>query len=393
MKRSSLPFPLSKYKFCEKLCTVLEYLWSKGCFDEYSDNHFLIQSINNNFPDYRTKSQIESFSSPAYSGNLTAINFCINLNTQLRRFLELCGNDDLERFVRDQLSAGKDKYNEDTFFQALHEIHVLRYFTCYGTPDVTYEPKIGGVSGKKNPEYRIKNTFAIPGETIEEPLYDTENYILDIEVKTIVGKSSVNNPFIAPIIPIQPNKQSSLVSYCHERGFNFELPDVIHLKEFLNSAADKFVNTNNKNHFNLLFLNWTHREIPFFNFIEPLSLLDNHINGLLRYQNLGEKFGISSDTFSKIDAIFIHSYPKQALIFSDLRWCFQTKQCAVLLNPKLTEEQKNKLTNILSMSPTANPKIPLFITSPPLIPNSPEKLIFDMRFCDFESLLKDVAFK
>jgi len=363
MKRSNLKFPFEDDIFCD----ALKRIWKAGWLDEFSESHFLICAINGRLPDFRTKDQMNAVSPGLYFDCDTSLNFVNNFSQRLQRFIFLCGTDNAEHFIRNQLSAGKDNYSEDQFFEAIHEIHVLSYFTSYGIPRVDYEPALGGSSGKKNPEYRIRNRFAIPSTDPEKPLIPTDDYTLDVEVKSIVGhldaKINWESPFITPILPIEYSKRDPLFAYCSELGFQVELPNIIHLRDFLNDTANKFELPTGENHFNILYLNWTHREIPLLNFMEPLSLLDNERNGLLRHKEVGLKFGISEDVFKKISAIFIYSYPKQALIFNDIRWVFANKMCATLFNPKLNERQRLKLTHIIHMGPSANPKTPLILSS------------------------------
>lgn len=389
MKSSECIFPIDNI-----FLDALKMMWEQGWLDEYSEDHFLIRAIKGDLPNYRTKEQMNLVSPDLYFSCDTPINFLSNFSSKLERLISLCGCNNAKKFVKDQLSAGKRNYSEDQFFEALHEIHVLTYMTRCGSPNVEYEPEIGGLSGKKNPEYRIKNRFAIPSYNIDNPAIPAEDYLFDVEVKSIVGrvdsKLDLAQPFITPIVSIKYGDRQKLIDFCGNRGFQVELPNVIQLRNFLNDASAKFVKPTCENHFNLLFINWTYREIPLLNFMEPLSILDNPINGLYRDKNIGMKFGISEDVFDKTSAIFICSYPKQALIFNDIRWVFKNKKCAVLFNPNLNEKQKIQLTNILHMAPSANPETPLILSNPPVTSlvnalalsnlEGVEKIIDDIRF-------------
>lgn len=391
MKRSEQKWPRQH----NALTDTLKIMWERGWFDEFSEDHFLIRAINGDLPEYRTKPQVNMSSPELYNDCDTYLNFIINFSSTFYRFISFCGSDNAERFVRDQLSAGKSNYSEDQFFGALHEIHVFTYLTSFGKPSVDYEPMLSGSSGKKNPEYRIKNSFMIPGKDASDIIYKKEDYIFDVEVKSIVGQLNKNidleKPFITPSMAIEYSKKDKLFTLCNELELQVELPNVIQLREFLNSAASKFSSLLHKNHFNLLYINWTHREIPILNYIEPLSLLDNPVNGLLRYKDIGQKFKISNDVFEKISAIFIYSYPKQALIFGDIRWVFAKKQCAILFNPSLTPEQQLKLTRILSMNPSANPQIQPFLL---YLPNKvPIKPLTYSNFEELANIIKQIRFK
>lgn len=365
MLRSSIAFPLEDNPFAD----ALKKAWEEGWLDTFSENHFLIRALYGELPDFRTREQMNAVSVGLYFDCDTALIFITNLSQKVQRFIQLCGIANAKRFFEDQLSAGKDNYSEDQFFEALHEIHVLTYFTSYGNPDVDYEPELGGESGKKNPEYRVRNRFAIPSSKPEKPLIPAEDYLLDIEVKSIVGQvdKSIDlaRPFVTPIVTIDYKKRDKLIRFCEERGFQVELPDVIHLCDFLNDAARKFQSPTQDNHFNLLFLNWTYREIPSLNYMEPLSLLDNLTNGLFKNSEIGKQFGLSADVFKNISAIFICSYPKQALAFNDIRWVFASRMCAVVFNSCLNEKQRLQLTSILHMNPSSNPPTPLILSYPP----------------------------
>lgn len=364
MKYSEHDFPIEDDLFLE---TVKE-MWGNGWLDEFHENHFLIRAIYGEIPHFEKSSLQDAISPELYFDCATSLIFLSNFSQIMRRFIILCGTDQARRFVQEQLSAGKEKYSEDQFFEALHEVHVLRYLTTYGNPTVEYEPALGGSSGKKNPEYRIKNSFAIPDREPGKSLVSKEDYVIDVEVKSIVGNldSSItlDKPVICPIFAIEYKRRDQLLEFCHNRGFQVELPNVIHLRDFVNNAAAKFEKPNKNNHFNILYLNWTYREIPIFNFMEPLSLLDNAKNGLLRYREIGLKFGLSEDVFEKISAIFIYSYPRQSIIFQDISWVFANRKCAVLFSPYLNQKQALQLTHILHMAPISNPQTPLILSYP-----------------------------
>lgn len=391
MKRSDLQFPLADNSCLDSL----RMIWEHGWLDDFSENHFLIQAINGRFHNFRTMDQMNDATPNLYNDCRNCLNFTINFSQQIKRFIDLCDVSKAEQFIKDQLSAGKNNYSEDQFFEAMHEIHVFSYLTSFGKPNVDYEPAIGGLSGKKNPEYRIRNRFAMPGKAPGMPLVSAEDYTFDVEVKSIVGqvntKIDLRKPFITPIVAIEYDMRNQLYAFCNERGFQVELPDVVQLTSFLNDAADKFDIPTYDNHFNLLYINWTYREIPALNYLEPLSLLDNPMNGLLRHRDIGLKFGISEDVFEKISAIFIYSYPNQAFVFHDIKWVFANKYCAVLFNPKLTEKQKLQLTHIFHMAPSANPITPLILPSPPVT-----TMIEAMAFSNLEGVekvIKKIMFK
>jgi len=387
VKYSSMEFP----KCCD-LTGVLKEIWEKGWFDEYSEDHILIKAIREGKVNFRRKDEIIQESTALYQNCDNANTFISNLSFRLFELKELCTTEVLKKFI-EQLAAGKQNYSEEQFFDTLHELQALHFMRRSISEDninVVYEPQIGGVSGKKNPEYRLCMTFQIPGNNPGEIILPMDVYIFDVEVKTVSGFLDKNiapsEPYIVPLLPIEIEKKNELKTACNALGFQLELPDIMQLKDFLNDAAKKF-EIPNGNHFNVLFINWTFREIPN-NYVEPYMLLNNPHNGLLRFQEIGKKFGIDDDVFNKISAIFIYSCPIQAEMFSDLRWCTVSSH-SVLLNPSLSEKQKELLSRILvAPKPEEQDKLCKLIS-----PIRDDYWLFEDDFDRIDEIIKSIMYK
>ncbi len=353
------------FPFMLDLSGVLKEIWDNGWFDDYSKDHFIIKAIYGELPDFRRKESSQNEAIDLYKSCDDSNNFLVNLAYKLNRLKSSCATEEFKRFI-EQMAAGKDNYEESQFWAAINELQVLSFMTLCGQYKVEYEPEIGGESGHKNPEYRIRNCFIIPGETPEQPLIPMSEYIFDIEVKTISGavneRIDIEKPYLTPLLAIEYKKKDALEKICKESGYQVAYPDVIHLKDFLNSAADKFELPINENHFNILFLNWSFREL-FNAYLEPLALLDNQYNGLWRYPQIGEKFQINSDVYDKISAIVIYNLPIQGLMFNDIRWARSNDHYSVLFNPKLTSKQQIVLSGLFSYMPNQNAKYDVCLLS------------------------------
>ena len=89
------------------------------------------------------------------------------------------------------------------------------------------------------------------------------------------------------------------------------------LKEFLNSAADKFEEVNHVDRMNLLYINWTFSEHPESSYLEAYGLLANPDNGLLVNRDIGKEFGISNEVYDKITAVIVYTESLNGLMFGD----------------------------------------------------------------------------
>lgn len=156
-------------------------LKENGYLSEYSSEHIVIKAFNNEFSRFnncpfffeRELQVLEK--SNSYHG----LNFLVNLSSKLTFFEKVFGEDSLLEFVTDQFAAGKDNYDEEQFFRALSELHVIDYLSQFVSlkTEGQYEPKL--IEGSKtNPEARL--------------VFDEGDLIYDIEVKTGAFKESLN---------------------------------------------------------------------------------------------------------------------------------------------------------------------------------------------------------
>ena len=135
MLRSETPFP---QKFDNIICSFLKRIWQEGWLDEYSNNHFLIMALEGRLRQFTWNEQFLNNNNNAYYSPITkngtvdyeafSENFCTNLSAKLAGMSSMFGENETKKFVMDQLSAGKENYNEDVFFQAFSEIEILTFF-------------------------------------------------------------------------------------------------------------------------------------------------------------------------------------------------------------------------------------------------------------------------
>lgn len=138
--RSDTPSPLKK----NFLCDFLNKIWADRWLNDFSDNHFLIQAMENRLNGFVGENQLKENNFNIYNfDNNFALNFSINLSAQLYHLTKIFGEPNIKRFVEDQLSAGKVHYDEDQFFRALSEISVLNYFGTFGADEKFILPKEG----------------------------------------------------------------------------------------------------------------------------------------------------------------------------------------------------------------------------------------------------------
>lgn len=69
------------------------------------------------------------------------MNFLANFSQRIGAKIRYFAEDDIHRFFPDQLSAGKEHFNEDQFFRALTEVSVLTFW-CGRSKVATYEPRL-----------------------------------------------------------------------------------------------------------------------------------------------------------------------------------------------------------------------------------------------------------
>lgn len=239
MKRSSLQFPGDSNGFLSSL----EFMWKEGWFDEFSSNHFLIQVLENRLSNLPWLTQLLSNNSRSiYSpinpnGNINynnfTTNFLYNFAQRMQSMLNAFGKEEMEKFVIDQLSAGKDKYDENQFFEALSEIEILSFFSSRGKWDnIVYEPPTG--PNASNPE-----------ASFEKQQGESSSIKLNIEVKTpnFVLKKSDNSNLLIPCVMLTDEGRNQIDALCKEYDVTYIAPRVTKLVDFINSAAKKISGT------------------------------------------------------------------------------------------------------------------------------------------------------
>lgn len=324
------------------MCEYLNLMWENGWLDEYSNAHFLIASMENHLEQVLGEKQLRANNFDIYDFNQGfALNFCINLSSKLCFLSKIFGEANIEKFVKDQLSAGKAHYNEDQFFRALSEINVLKYYGTFGAAkllEAIYEPHIG--ENGKNPEARF----------VYEP-----DIVLDIEVKTPgFQHEQYKEKVIIPGLLLDNGGRQILSEYCAGRNIRCVLPRVRKLVDFINSANEKFVFPATDRHFNLLYVNWTYSEFPSNSFLEAYSILANDINGILNHKEIGIKMGVHESAYEKISAVVVYTDSLNGLAFQDFRYLWATHSFAIIP----VNRQDNELLRITDMDYNRNPRAP-----------------------------------
>ena len=303
MKRSEKEFPIKDDVI---LVEFLHHMWEKGWLDDFSDEHFLLRIMENRLTDFIGEQQAYLDNTLMYPCIVTrnfASTFLINFSVKMNALKEKFGEKQIEKFVKNQLSAGKKNYNEEQFFRALSEITVISYFCGLAEwKEKIYEPQI---NKKKNPEVR---------------LVSKSNIVVDIEVKTPgFNQNNVNERKLMPTVLLTSDGKMAIEKHCKDNNIKCLMPRVGKLKDFINSAAEKFEIPKDNNHLNLLFINWSYSEFAPDAYLEAYSLLANPINGIIRNRNIGMKIGILEEAYDKISAIIVYSDSLNGLAYLDLR--------------------------------------------------------------------------
>lgn len=289
------------------LLGILSKINEKGLFDDFSDEHFLIKALNGKL-DYFNKHEHLIRNSLYYSdewGN--AVTFIMNFSAKLNFFYNHFKEEEMDIFIKDQLSAGKHNYREEQFFQAIAEVNVLNFLMSYGPAQLKktiYQPKLG--EHGSNPEARLVYENGIK---------------IDVEVKTPGFNRKINGDEKGVLIPtflLNDNEKINFKKQCDKRGFKFIFPRVSKLKDYINSAGKKFETPEDSNHINLLFINWTYTDVESRGYLEPYSLLYNNLNGLLKNKDAALSVGISEEALKKISAIIVYQDTFDSLIFGNL---------------------------------------------------------------------------
>lgn len=315
-------------------------LWKEGCFDEYSEKHFLIRAIKR---DSLLEKEVEHYRRNGFISAFDSENFVQNFATKICALMLFFSNEveKIKDFLRNQMAAGKQNYSEKAFFDAYSEILLLYYLGARGGEGGQnfYEPSVNDVSSK-NPEaiFNYAN-----GKKIA------------VEVKNAAFPSLPQNPkFIMPLYPMKKEKLDELDMICQKDGYCLVRPRVGKMKDFINSACEKFNKPLDDNSYNILAMNWTDTNIPNLSVIEPAVYLGNKENGMMQFNTMASKissenFVINQDMYEKITAILVFKASMDTLFFTDFRYMFLQKEAVVILNPFLlnTEEKRKEFLDTL----------------------------------------------
>ena len=156
MRYSLQDFPLRH----DSLTSFLENAWNAGWFDEYSESHFLIKALYCDLSDFIGEKQfvnnnlnisgvLNDNNNINYNGFCSS--FCINFSQKMGRLAKIFGDKSIERYIKDKLSAGKNNYDENIFFEALSEFSILSFYASREWLSVEYEPTpLSGGNKKKS---------------------------------------------------------------------------------------------------------------------------------------------------------------------------------------------------------------------------------------------------
>lgn len=354
-----------------KLCSFLNTAWTNGWLDEYSDNHFLIKAIENRLSTFVGKEQLieneinqQGIINADGSINATAfsLNFCINFSRRMQFLAQKFGDENIKGFMINQMSAGKQHYKEDAFFEALSEVSILSFYAarCDWKQTIYEPPVIAGVINK-NPEARFIGPILckVEGENGAET---KRTVTINIEVKSpeFPHDNHENKKIAIPTMLLTDNGREEVKKFCKEHSVEYMDPRVLKLRDFINSAASKFTFPMG-GEYNLLYINWSYRDFPSNSFLEAWSLLTNEINGVVTHPEFAESIGILPDAFEKITAIIVYTESLEGLMFSDFRHVWQRNGAGPrfrmwVIDEKLRNaewaDESNVLVYITGMNPS-----------------------------------------
>lgn len=371
--RSETSFPI-KDKGALQLCNFLNVAWSNGWLDEYSDEHFLIKAIENRLSSFVGKEQLienninlQGMINLDGSVNDTAFNFnfCLNFSRRMEFLAQKFGEENIKSFITDQMSAGKQNYKEDTFFQALSEVSILS-FHLQKCPwmEASYEPPVVLGLNNKNPEARFIGPICckVGGKNEKEK----ERIVtINVEVKSpeFPHDKHSDEKIAIPTMLLTDDGRKEVKKLCQKYGIKYLDPRVLKLRDFINSASSKFT-VPKEDEFNLLYINWSYRDFPSNSFLEAWSLLTNEVNGILTCREAGLSIGISEDAYEKISAVVVYTESLEGLMFSDFRYVWQKRGAGTrfrmwVVDEKLREAELSDESNVLFYVTGMNPDKPL----------------------------------
>ena len=368
MIRSETPFPS---EFDNIICSFLKRAWQEGWLDNYSDDHFLIMALEGRLNQFTWNEQFLNNNNNVYYSAVTtdgkvdykafSVNFCTNLSAKLAGMSSMFGEKQTKKFITDQLSAGKENYDEDMFFQAFSEIEILTFFhRGFDWKEIKYEPPVD--SNGANPEaYFIGE---ICNKDSDVPIKVKAN----IEVKTpeFPRLNSHKEKLLIPTILLSDQGRKTVPQLCTDNNVEFISPRVNKLVDFINSATKKF-DYPKENEYNLLYINWAYCDFPSNAFLEAWALLTNKYNGLLTHPNIGTtlpfKNPISAEAYKKITAIIVYTSSIDQLMFCDFRhvWQRHVRGCKFrmfVLDKKIRNDELSDKSNLLFQLTGMNPDQP-----------------------------------
>ena len=187
------------------------------------------------------------------------------------------------------------------------------------------------------------------------------DFTINIEVKCpkFPEYNDCGEKIAIPTVLLSSEGRRVIPEFCKENEIRFISPRVMKLKDFLNSAANKFT-VPKPNEYNLLYINWSYCDFPSNSYLEAWSLLTNTINGILTHPDAAQSIGVSPDVFTKISAVIVYTEALEGLMFLDFRFVWQTHRCGPrfrmwILDDDLRtaemEHESNDLFEITGMQP------------------------------------------
>jgi len=289
-------------------------------------------------------------------------NFVLNSANTIA-FLHKLFEDDFDSFIREKLAAGKKNYTDEQFFQAMSEVHLLYYLAHIGEiKEKYYEPTIS--PNGKNPEASFVYSNGVK---------------INIEVKTPDYSQCIHKKYDRWIQPsvAYDRLYLKLNDIVEEKGFKLIPPFINKMKDFINSACEKFLPVNNRNEFNILAINyyghpWENKAVA-----EGYCSLMNETTGIL-YSDITRKKLNISESIERISAFVLYQCTSETLLNSDLR--FSWPFIRLIRNPLCSDIDFAKLWQML-----------LFDSSDYFKPMIPMGKITDLRYYIFHDFPQNIC--
>ena len=353
--RQDKNFPLIE----NETCAFLKSAWKKGLLNEYAEEHFLIKAIEMRLEDFIAKEQLIENNLNLYgivrsdktiNTELFCITFCMNLSCKLSGLSNIFGVSQVESFILNQLSAGKQNYNEDAFFQALSEISVLSFWGRHQWLETIYEPPVSEIC-KKNPEATFIGEIECRASDEEQENICKVKINVEVKSPAFPHDKHVDERIVIPTVLLSEKGREKVRALCEESKVKYLDPRVLKLRDFLNSASSKF-NIPEANEFNILYINWSYRDFPSNSFLEAWSLLTNEKNGVLVNPESARAVGINPDIFEKLSAVIVYTESLEGLMFNDFSCVWQENGKGPrfrmwIINDKIRKDTLEGKTDIL----------------------------------------------